>query len=217
MDTIAADPSAECIVLPAVREPDMVDESNHRIANNLQLLIQMIALAARDLTDEVARDVLHMTTHRIAAMASLHRHLHQTRRADRVALHDYLRAIVTGLEQSFADPAQGRRVHLTADPVEVATASATAIGVITSELVANAWKHAYRADEPGEVHVTLRRERGEYVLQVADRGCGFSAEAGAQSPSLGMQLITMMSARIGGRLTWADEQPGTRFILRVPL
>jgi two-component sensor histidine kinase len=208
MDTIAADPSAECIVLPALREPDMVDESNHRIANNLQLLIQMITLAARNLTDDVARDVLHMTTHRIAAMASLHRHLHQTRRADRVALHDYLGAIVTGLEQSFADPAQGRRVRLTADAVEVATASATAIGVITSELVANAWKHAYRADEPGEVHVTLRRERG---------GCGFSGEAGAQSPSLGMQLITMMSARIGGRLTWADEQPGTRFILRVPL
>jgi hypothetical protein len=41
-------------ILPALAEPTLVDEANHRIANSLQLLSAMISIEARMLEDRGA-------------------------------------------------------------------------------------------------------------------------------------------------------------------
>ncbi|WP_404339751.1 ATP-binding protein [Sphingomonas sp. MMS12-HWE2-04] len=105
---------------------------------------------------------------------------------------------------------------MAAQTVEVNAEDATSIGILVSELVGNACKYAYAADEPGDIAIQLETlPLGGYRLDVADRGCGMAADAAPQGTGLGARLIAMMASRLGGEQGWHDAGPGTRFTLRV--
>lgn len=200
------------VVLPPAPEPSSADEVNHRIANSLQLLSAMVSIEARGVADPAARAALDKTQQRIGAIASVHRHLYRTRDASVIDLAAYLEELGGELEAGCADPAAGRRVLVQAAPVWVAAEEATAIGIIVSELVGNACKYAYAADEPGDVRIALRPlpPRG-YVLEVEDRGRGLGGSV--DGTGLGRRLVEMMAARLGAWHGYQDAQPGTRFAL----
>jgi two-component sensor histidine kinase len=203
-------------VLPALPEPSSADETNHRVANSLQLLAAMVSIEARRIVDPAAVAALDITLRRITAIAGVHRQLYLSRAAATVDLRAYLEDLGAELEQSCADAGMGRRVLVFAEALDVAPEVATSLGVIVSELVSNACKYAYAAGEPGEVRIALRgMPFGGYSLDVSDRGRGIVPGASARGSGLGSQLIAMMANRLGGRFGWLDAQPGTCFTLHV--
>lgn len=200
-------------VLPAAPEPTSADEINHRIANSLQLLAAMVSVESRGIQDPAALAALDMTQRRIRAIASVHRHLYRTHETSGIDLGAYLKELGCDLEAGLASAAAGRRILVHASPVTVTAEEATAIGIIVSELVGNACKHAYAPDEPGDVRIALGATPFcGYVLEVEDRGRGLARAAGT---GMGSRLIDMMAARLGARHGYHDAQPGTRFALCV--
>lgn len=212
----ATRPASPVTVLPAISEPSIADEANHRIANSLQLLAAMVSVEARRIADPIAQAALEMTMLRITAIASVQRMLYQSRDATMVDLGGYLKDLGIQLERSCADADGGRHVRVRADSVNVSAEDATALGVIVSELVGNACKYAYPAGAPGDVRVALRRMPfGGYVLEVSDRGAGILPDADPKGTGLGSRVIAMMAHRLGGNAIWSDARPGTRFELCV--
>ena len=201
-------------VLPAAPEPSSTDEMNHRIANSLQLLSAMVSVEARTIEDPAALAALDMTQRRIGAIASVHRHLYRMHETSVVDLCAYLNELGADLEAGCGSVAIDRHVIVQAAPVAVTAEDATAIGIVVSELVSNACKYAYAADEPGDVRITLHHLplRG-YLLEVEDRGRGL-AEAVIRGTGLGSRLVHMMVRRLGGSHGY-HARPGTRFVLRV--
>jgi two-component sensor histidine kinase len=133
-----------------------------------------------------------------------------------VDLRAYLEELGEELEQGCADADSGRRVIVRAAPLEVPPEEATSIGILVSELVANACKYAYAPGASGDVVVRLTAMPfGGYRLDVEDRGRGMAADRPAEGTGLGSRLIAMMAARLGGRHGWQDIAPGTRFTLCV--
>ncbi len=203
-------------LLPAAREPSRADEAHHRIANSLQLLSAMVSVEARGIEDPAALAALDMTQRRIGAIASVHRQLYRSHETSMVDLGSYLEELGTDLEASYANAAAGRRVLVHPSPIAVAPEEATAIGIIVSELVGNACKYAYAPGQPGDVRIALRPMLfGGYMLEVEDRGRGFTVGGPAQGTGLGGRLIEMMAARLGGWHGYDDARPGTRFALFV--
>lgn len=198
-------------ILPAAPGMSEADEMNHRIANSLQLLSAMVSVEARGIADPVAQAALDVTQRRIAAVASVHRQLYQAHESSSVDLRAYLHSLAGDLEAS----ASGRAVLVDATTVSVGSDDATAIGIIISELVTNAFKYAYAPGAPGNVRVMLRSlPLGGYMIEVSDRGGGRVAE-GIQGSGFGSRLVELMAARLGARGSYHDAQPGTRFLLFV--
>ncbi|WP_169798379.1 sensor histidine kinase [Sphingomonas soli] len=203
-------------VLPALPEPSRADETHHRIANSLQLLVAMVSMEARRIADPIAVAALDMTMRRITAIAGVQRMLYQSHAEATVELGAYLTDLCSELQQGCADEAIGRRVRVAAGQIQVSAEDATAVGVIVSELVSNACKYAYPAGTPGDVFVTLRAMPFDgYVLEISDRGSGIFPDAAPQGTGRGSRVIAMMAHRLGGCAVWSDAHPGTRFELYV--
>ncbi|MEJ5976839.1 sensor histidine kinase [Novosphingobium sp. PS1R-30] len=209
MQAASAANDATITVLPGRREPSPADEANHRIANSLQLLSAMVAAEARALSDPAGLAAIQGIGRRIAAMAGVHRLLCHGPAGGTIDLAAYVGDLVKGLT------AMGNRaVVLEAEPVPVPAEEAGAVGMILSELVNNAAKHAYAAHEPGGVAVALcRHGAGGYRVEVADRGRGVAR--GARGTGLGTELIRLLAQRLGATCAYHDAAPGTRFVLEV--
>lgn len=204
-------PAGAAKILPPLPAPSAGDEAHHRIANSLQLLSALIAREACEADNPVTHSALERMQARIAAIAGVHRHLHVGGGNAEIDLGRYLVDLTGYLAKN--NPAH-RRVLITADPVPANGATASTVGMLVTELVTNACKHAYAADAPGDIHVSLRRLRGRgYRLAVEDQGCGTHARA--QGGGLGQRLIAAMVRQLDAIAAWEDAGPGTRFCLEV--
>lgn len=215
-DTTPADTHARWMTLPPPldpRSPDAADEANHRIANNLHMLSTLITSEARGISDPAAREVLELTRARISAIGSLHRLLCMVPAQGRVDLRGYLQGLCVEMARNLPchRPLPVRCARISCRPE-----TARALGLLVVELVTNACKHAYRAEMPGPVAVSLAMATdGGLCLTVEDRGRG--RRPGSSNLGLGSRLIEATVRQLAGRAEWQDARPGTRFSLHFKL
>jgi two-component sensor histidine kinase len=201
-------------ILPPLPEPNQIDEINHRVANSLQLLAAMVSVETRVIKDPEARSILGVIQRRIGAIGRVHRQLCDAREASDVNLGAYLETLAQDLEEGWPDTAGKRRVFVHASDILISHEEATAIGIVVSELVANAFKHAYAPGMPGDVWIGLvPLWTGGYRLEVVDRGYGPDVSASQDGTGLGRRLVDMIARRLEARHAWRDAFPGTRFTL----
>lgn len=199
-------------VFSAYSRPSEADEANHRIANSLQLLAGMMAAEARGLRDEAALAALRRMRHRIDAVARIHGQLSRSGGPAVVDLGQYVRDLARQLEVACED---GRQVDVVADGLPASAEEARAVGVILSEVVANACKYAYPAGSAGIIRVALVASGPEdHVLTVEDRGRGRSGVT--FGGGVGTRVIELTAQSIGASVVWEDAKPGTRFKLMIP-
>lgn len=207
--TMASDMMGRAMrVRPQIAALSSQEEANHRIANHLQLISALIAVEARGVSAPETLAVLKRMQQRIAAVGGVHRQL-CTSLGSEVDLGDYLEILGEQLGRSCGSH---RRIVVDADTVPAGSETASAIGMLASELVTNACKHAYAPDEPGSIVVTLRcREHGSCRLMVEDHGTHVGTpEAGS---GVGTRLIKATVVRLGATAKWENARPGTRFVM----
>ena len=208
--------SARVTVLPPAPESSSADEINHRLANSLQLLSAMVSAEASGIKDPVAAAALDMTLQRIGAIAGVHRRLYRSHQDLMVNLGTYLDELGSELEDSVADAAAGRYVIVHAAGVMVSAEEATSVGIIVSEIVTNAFKHAYGSGASGIVSIALRAGGpGGYLLEVKDCGQGRDPDSAAKGTGFGGRLVGMMATKLGAHYAWLHANPGTCFELCV--
>lgn len=186
-------------------------EADHRIANSLQLVSALLTSQLREVCDPSARAALEVSVHRVGAIAGIHRHLHSSEWDSSVDLATYLVDLVAGLQSSFGRGKQYRQIHLEADPVLASSDFAAVIGIVVTELVINACKHAYPPDEAGDITVTWTVSAGQrFSLQVHDEGRGLRTPADA-GQGLGSRIVELMSQKLGAEARYIASEAGTSF------
>jgi len=94
-------------------------------------------------------------------------------------------------------------------------------GLILSELVTNALKHAFpepagQEPRPPAIVIDLRRDQGRFVLSVADNGVGICQPPSTQDiKSLGLRLVGMFVEQLGGTIVFSSDA-GTRCTVAFP-
>lgn len=205
-------PSGKVVVLPPVSVSPQ-QETDHRIANSLQLVMALLASQARLVADPDARDALEAAVQRVSAISSVHRQLYRASSGEGVDAADYLKELAPALEAACGRGFGDGRVRVDAEHIVVPLEFASALGILVTELVMNACKHAYGPGVAGNVDVCLYRARNrDFILEVRDYGLRGSSGA-RQGRGLGSNIIDLMSRRLGHRHGYARSARGTRFIL----
>jgi two-component sensor histidine kinase/CheY-like chemotaxis protein len=191
----------------------MLHEVNHRVANSLQLVSAFVYMQARNAGNEETRAALGDTQRRIAAIAQVHRRLYTGDSVNRVDMAEYLGSLLSDLEETWSTPEGPRSLSLVAEPIDLATDKAVAVGLIVNELVSNACKYAYATDAGGEVRVAFRAEGDKFLLKVEDDGCGMPADGAVKGTGLGTKLINAMAATLKSAVDYDTGHKGVRATL----
>jgi two-component sensor histidine kinase len=187
----------------------MLREQQHRIRNSFMVLHVLLDRSAREAADVESRRRLESIDRRVFALASLYDHLLGIELGARVGLVAYLCALCDSI-RTFHD-LDSLGIELRCGPMHEVPAdleTATALGTVVNELVANSIEHAF-AGVPGTIEVTLQRNADKVVVTVKDSGRGVAAGA---RHGTGLRIAHRFVARLGGTL---DLEPGSRTVWKI--
>jgi two-component sensor histidine kinase len=188
-------------------------EADHRIKNSLQLVISVLRVQRGRVHDPQAVALLDEALARIAAVAEAHAALQRSpdlRDAEAGRMLEELAGFVGRL-----DPAVTIRCARSGD-TRLEVERAIPLGLLVTELLTNAVRHAYPGRAGGVVELRVAgREDGALEVTVSDRGIGMGE---APSPgSLGRELVRAMAAKVGAEVaTRSMPGAGTEVTLRIP-
>lgn len=192
----------------------LVRETSHRVKNSLSLVASLLDLQARDAAEGQVAAALHEARARISAIAEVHDRIWRSEEQADVDLAELLPRIVAGLRQQAPEI----RVDLSVQSIALSSERAMSAGLLVTELVTNAFKHAY-PDRRGVVRVFARTApSGAVELGVEDEGVGLPAsfDPGDRGrTSLGLRVATSLATQLGGRLV-ASSGSVTRFSTMFP-
>jgi two-component system, sensor histidine kinase PdtaS len=196
----------------------LVQELQHRVKNNLQLISSLLNLQLPFLDDPTAHGILRETQARIRSIALLHERLYESGDLERIEAKAYFAGILGGLRSTFG--ASGPQVTLSvqADGLVLGIDTALPCGLIVNELVTNAYKYAFAASvEHQRIDVAFSHtDSGILELVVADNGVGLPPTV-ERPPrkTLGLQLVRSLARQLSAELTLSCEG-GTAWTLRIP-
>lgn len=205
---------AEDRVQGALHEKEtLLKEIYHRVKNNLQVVSSLLQMQGRALGEVRFTAAIEDSVRRVQSMALVHEQLYRSKDLARVDFGDYMQTLVEQL--SHSTHAQARGIRVEADVLQAPMGIETAIpcGLIVSELVSNAFKHAFTGRDHGTVMVRFRAGPAarHWVLTVADDGVGLPADLDVhRSQSLGLRLITTLTEQLSGTLD-ISRDAGTVF------
>jgi len=189
----------------------LLQEVHHRVGNSLQIIASILALDARKVHSDEARLHLENAHRRILAVATVQQQLQISREGSEFELAAYLRQLCENLTASVVGNTARIAIDVQADVGAVSSAVATNIGLIVTELVINALKHAFIAEAAaGRITVTYRVEGHGWRLTVSDNGVG--KLNGHQHPSalgLGTGIVAALVKQLNGRLETAIGPNGS--------
>jgi two-component sensor histidine kinase len=150
-------------------------------------------------------------------MALVHEKLYTSPDLARIDMGVYIQTFIDQLSQMSGT--SGRiDVHIHTDEVLLTPDAAIPCGLILTEIISNAFKHGFPAEQSGQVDIELQAPNGhEVTVVVRDTGIGFPGGVDFRNTtSLGLQLVCMLTEQLHGTIT-LDRRHGTCFTLTFPI
>ncbi len=196
----------------------LMREINHRVKNNLQVVMSLLNTQGAYLKDETALNAIHASQHRVHAISLIHRKLYQTDHLLTVIdMAVYIKEIAEYLADSL-DADRQINFSLDIDPIELDVAQAVPTGLIINEAVTNAVKYAFPGKSAGQIRIRLgKMPAGNMELMICDNGIGLPAHFNWQdTESLGMSLMQGLCKQLDGHFEVLDTNGLTIKISFVP-
>ena len=191
-------------------------EIQHRVKNHLAMVVSMIRLEGRRSRDGEAFATL---ARRVESLSLLYDELSYRggENRDAVALGPYLGRIAGSIAE--LDRRDGVRIGVDFDPLTVPMDTAVSLGLLLSELLTNALRHAFDGRDGGSIQTRVEeRPDGGIRLTVADDGVGIAAGSGwpDASKGLGGRIVAQLVRSLNATLAVSGGAAGTTLVLDVP-
>jgi PAS domain S-box-containing protein len=188
----------------------LLQEMQHRVANSLQIIASILQLKARAVQSEEARAQLQDAHHRIMSIATVQQQLQASALGDKIEIGPYLSKLAESLAKSMIGDRRSVSVAVRADAGTAVSSQAVSIGLIVTELVINALKHAFPDRPEGAILVSYDVEGADWRLSVSDNGVGRTDDGvKAGHTGLGTSIVETLARQLDGRVEVSSGSQGT--------
>jgi two-component sensor histidine kinase len=193
----------------------LTNEISHRIKNNLQIVVGLIAYEAKWTAAPCVQGYKTMQA-RIGAIAQLYDLISQSSRGRTIAVDAYLREIAKTMSASLLASTSGIKIEVKAEALEIDPDRAVPFGLLVNELATNAIKHAFPGGR-GRVMLSVEQVGDQMELTIADDGVGMKDKDPAKSPEKrGADYVAIFVRQLGGTIV-PSGSGGTGTIVRIRL
>jgi two-component sensor histidine kinase len=191
----------------------LLHELDHRVKNNLQLLLSLIGIEVRQAEDEQVRQVLGRMKERMQALAAAHRDLYDGQGSTRFDASSFAKGICEELTSSVPDV----RITLEFDVenVDVEAAKAAPMALLFNEIVVNALTHAYK-ERHGKLKLLLRVQDGTLLFQLSDDAFSLGEKEAAQKSASGT-ILKALARQLDAHVEWPRDDPATLVRVLMPV
>jgi two-component sensor histidine kinase/PAS domain-containing protein len=189
----------------------LLQEMQHRVANSLQIIASILLLKARTVQSEETRLHLQDAHRRVMSVAAVQQQLHASRHGESIALAPYLARLCETLAGSMIRDRGPISLKVQVEDGTASSSQAVSIGLIVTELVINALKHAFPDDRSdGTVIVAYELAEPNWRLTVSDNGVGRpEGHSHKINPGLGTTIVESLAKQLDARVDVSMDPRGT--------
>jgi len=194
-----------------LREKELLlQEMQHRIGNSLQIIASILMLKARTVESEETRMHLQDAHQRVMSVATVQQQLKASGLGDRIEIAPYLSKLCESLKDSMIGDRRPLSLVVQASAGTAVSNEAVSIGLIVTELVINALKHAFGDGSGGEIVVKYDVDGADWRLSVSDNGMGRQDQGHERARSgLGTSIIEALARQLDARVEVSSGPQGT--------
>ena len=195
-----------------LRQKDvLLDEMQHRVANSLQIIASIILLKAKTVHSEETRVHLQDAHKRVMSVAAVQEQLHASGVGGSIEMTPYLSRLCETLASSMIGNNQPVSIKVVGEGGGATSRQAESLGLIATELVINALKHAFPTDKiGGRITIAYDVDGTNWKLSVADNGVGKPEGIFAQPKiGLGTGIVKALVQQLGAKIETFAGPEGT--------
>jgi two-component sensor histidine kinase len=189
----------------------LLEELQHRIANSLQIIASIILMKARAVRSKETRFHLEDAHKRVLSIAAVQKQLHALGAAGAIEIAPYLSQLCESLAHSMIGDTRPISLKVVGAGGSATSRQAESLGLIVTELVMNALKHAFPDDRAkGEITVAYDVIGTNWKLSISDNGIGKSDGGFAQGRSgLGTGIVKALAHQLDAQVETLAGPDGT--------
>ncbi len=187
----------------------LLKEMRHRVANSLQLIASILLLKARLTTSQESRIHLEDAHERIMSIATVQQQLEPTAKGENIVVGPCLTALCKSLSRTMRGARKSVTVEVEAGEGTVSSEVAVSLGLLTTELVINAFKHAFLKGHGGQITVAYKLQGSGWTLSVTDNGSGMSSRTKKRQGGLGTSIVSALATQLKAKVSKSSSSKGT--------
>jgi chemotaxis protein methyltransferase CheR len=195
------------------QQETLLQEMQHRVANSLQIIAGILSLKARTVNSEETRLHLEDAHQRVMSVAAVQQQLLASGHGGSIEVGPYLVRLCETLAASLTDDNRPVALQVQAEDGTTSSAAAVSIGLIVTELVINAFKHAFVGDRAvGRLVVAYEAADTGWRLAVSDNGIGkekVHLGSSRTTSGLGTIIVEALAKQLGARVDTVTNPQGT--------
>jgi two-component system CheB/CheR fusion protein len=188
----------------------LVREIHHRVKNNLQVIVSLLAMQSRHNPDPRVLSAFSEAESRLRAIAQIHERLYASDDLSTVEFSEYVSGLARELAQLHAPNPKDIELDINVIDMALHIERAIPLGLIANELILNSLKHGLNG-RPGRLRIRLAYvpgsspsdtlDTGWGQLQICDDGPGFPPGFDASNTqTMGLRLVNMLVRQLRGHL-----------------
>jgi two-component sensor histidine kinase len=181
-------------------------ELKHRVRNSLHLVYGLLTAELSGEHSEASIAAFRSIALRVMGLAEVFDHLLGVGMNKVINFGNYVQALCKSLPELYR--VENVKITCSVESLTVDLDDATALGIVITELVNNAYLHAF-PDRGGDILVTLHGTPSGPALTVSDNGVGYVE---VETARRGVGLIKRLVGQVGGTLT-RQSGPGTKWTI----
>jgi two-component sensor histidine kinase len=191
----------------------LLHELDHRVKNNLQLLLSLIGIEVRNAEDGTTVRVLERMRERLQALGAAHRDLYDRNGSSRFNVSSFARGLCEELTE--AQDSTVITPEFDVEAIEVEAAQAAPIALLFNEIIVNALSHAYR-ERHGRLRLAMRVRDHRLLFEISDDAFSLEEKRAAEDGASGM-ILKGLARQLDAQIDWPRDVPEVLVRVHMPV
>jgi len=189
----------------------IIKESNHRIKNNINILVNIIDLKKFVYNDPIIIELIDDLRNKMILISTIHEKIYESYDTKIICIKSYIEDVLKITNNFYNNDVN---ISFDIEDCLIKPKIAVDIVLIIQEFFNNAIKYAYKDVKIKTFNIYFRKVNSEYLIKISDNGIGFENLNMSQASSFGLKIIQTIVDQYKGKIELSNNN-GAKAVIKL--